>query len=322
MAGTLVSQGCNGMIRVSSGLLRGGIEHLTTDRKGYLQLHEKYGPVARMAPDELSYSDSAAWRDIYASHPSRPGGMVRDTAFYESLDEKDAIPSMFNANDKDHSRIRRTYAKAFSKQALAAQEPLITAHITRLMKIMPKQQDQLIDLVHIQFGLLRNSTILAALADLPILKAIFQLTLPHLVRRARATHFGWMKTKLDDRMASKTNRPDIVHFVMEKAGPEATISEAELRVNLPLVMIAQTESTVTVLSGMMAFLLDSPKLLQQLKDEVRSTFQTSSDINVATIEKMKVLNASSKTMTRSCPGFGCPIEPKPIQHASIFQIYH
>jgi len=35
-------------------------------------------------------------------------------------------------------------------------------------------------------GLIQNTEILATLAELPIIKAICQLTLPHLVERARA----------------------------------------------------------------------------------------------------------------------------------------
>ncbi|KAJ6133185.1 cytochrome P450 [Penicillium samsonianum] len=81
-----------------------------------LQLHEEYGPVVRMAPNELSYSDSSSWRDIYASNPTRPAGMARDPAFYNTFDENHAAPSLANANNMDHSRIRRIYANAFSKR--------------------------------------------------------------------------------------------------------------------------------------------------------------------------------------------------------------
>ncbi|KAJ5173380.1 cytochrome P450 [Penicillium capsulatum] len=288
-----------------------------------IDLHEKYGHVGRTAPNELSYSDANSWKDIYASHPDRPSGMARDTSFFSSLDEPGTIPSMFNANDKDHSRIRRTYARAFSKQAIAQQSSLIHQHIRHMMDKLYEQRHHPIDLVHMftfamtdimidmqfgeplgllestthhswarsQAGLLRNSTILAALGDLPVMRLLFQLILPQLVRRARATHYGWMNKKLDDRLAMKTTRPDIVHFVMEKAGPEATISEAELRVNLPLIMIAQTESTATVLSGVVAFLLDNPRVLRELQDEVRAHFKTSEEINVPATEKMPILNA-------------------------------
>jgi len=77
-----------------------------------LHLHGKYGPVVRMAPDELSYSDASSWRDIYASHPV---GMARDPAFYQAVDDPKAVPSLLNASNKDRARIRRAYAKAFSK---------------------------------------------------------------------------------------------------------------------------------------------------------------------------------------------------------------
>ena len=31
--------------------------------------HTRYGPIVRCAPNELSYADAAAWKDIYASRP-------------------------------------------------------------------------------------------------------------------------------------------------------------------------------------------------------------------------------------------------------------
>ncbi|KAF3800754.1 Cytochrome P450 monooxygenase aclL [Colletotrichum gloeosporioides] len=32
------------------------------------ELHEIYGPVVRIAPDELSYTQSEAWKDVYGPH--------------------------------------------------------------------------------------------------------------------------------------------------------------------------------------------------------------------------------------------------------------
>lgn len=32
-----------------------------------IKLHKKYGPVLRIAPDELSYASAQAWQDIYGS---------------------------------------------------------------------------------------------------------------------------------------------------------------------------------------------------------------------------------------------------------------
>lgn len=36
------------------------------------QLHERYGPIVRLAPNELSFIDAQAWQDIYTHHQGRP----------------------------------------------------------------------------------------------------------------------------------------------------------------------------------------------------------------------------------------------------------
>jgi cytochrome P450 len=298
-----------------------------------LYFHEKYGPVVRMAPNELSYSDSSSWKDIYGSHPTRPAGMPRDPAFWETLDDVNDVPSLFNASNIDHSRIRRAYSKAFSKHAIIAQESLIAEHVTYMIRNVYKQQHQPINIVDLfaytmvdimadlqlgeplrllddttyhyliksQFGLIRNSNILATLADFPFIKVIFQLVLPRLIKKAHVVYFGWMNTKLDLRFTARTNRPDIVHFVMEQNRPDAKISEAGVRANLPIISIAQTETTTTALSGLIALLSGAPQVLQQLQDEVRSTFHTSSDINMVAMEKLEVLNACINEALRIYP---------------------
>ena len=39
-----------------------------------LALHRRYGPVVRVAPDELAFSDPQAWRDIMGHRGSGGGG--------------------------------------------------------------------------------------------------------------------------------------------------------------------------------------------------------------------------------------------------------
>jgi cytochrome P450 len=194
------------------------------------------------------YSNSSSWKDIYASQPARPAGMLRDETFYRAFDNEGAVPSLVTASSKDHSKIRQAYSKAFSKQALVAQEPLIVEHVTCMLKTLCKQENPIniaetfafvttdigVDLqfgaplhlfddathhpwVRNHFGLVRGITILGVLAELPTVKAIFQLALPQLIRWARVFHFGWMNKMLEQRLCTKTNRPDIVHFVMNQS---------------------------------------------------------------------------------------------------------
>lgn len=93
----------------------------------------------------------------------------------------------------------------------------------------------------------------------------------------------------------------MVHFVTEQKTPGEALSEAELRANLPLITLARSESIGTPLSGLMALLLGAPHVLRKLQDEVRSTFQNRSDINMTAMEQMKVLNACINETLRIYP---------------------
>jgi hypothetical protein len=46
-------------------------------------MHLKYGPVVRIAPDELAYIDSEAWKDIYGQRPGKEE-VPKDPPFYDN----------------------------------------------------------------------------------------------------------------------------------------------------------------------------------------------------------------------------------------------
>lgn len=64
-------------------------------------MHEKYGAVVRVAPDEISFLDAKAWRDIYG----KAANMPKDPAFCETFEGPDN-PHILVANDSDHARMR------------------------------------------------------------------------------------------------------------------------------------------------------------------------------------------------------------------------
>ncbi|KAK0609726.1 isotrichodermin C-15 hydroxylase [Bombardia bombarda] len=99
-------------------------------------LHEHYGPVVRVAPNHLSFTDPRAWRDIYGPRhgpeymgdPENP----KQPVFYESL--KGIEPSILNADYSEHARLRRALAPGFSDKAMRAQEPLIGRYVSLLVR--------------------------------------------------------------------------------------------------------------------------------------------------------------------------------------------
>ena len=83
----------------------------------------------RVAPDELTFTDPAAWRDIYAHRTAKGGGgpgtmslPPKNARFYNASDR---IPkNILNASDETHALWRRTMAPSFSEGRMREQEPL------------------------------------------------------------------------------------------------------------------------------------------------------------------------------------------------------
>lgn len=99
------------------------------------ELHERYGPVVRLAPNHLSYTDPRAWKDIYghrsgpqhAHLPENPKSVVhyREPGFPRSI---------LDADRDEHARLRRAVAHGFSDRALREQEPLIQRYVEMLVR--------------------------------------------------------------------------------------------------------------------------------------------------------------------------------------------
>lgn len=84
-------------------------------------LHDKYGPIVRVAPNRLSVAPEIAWRDIYARRNPGQAEFGKDPDFFTNQQ------SIAAADRDSHRRQRRLLSHAFSDTALHAQE----VHIKR-----------------------------------------------------------------------------------------------------------------------------------------------------------------------------------------------
>lgn len=93
------------------------------------RLHGLYGVVIRVAPDELAFTSSDGWKDIYGFRRGKPE-MSKDTPWY-----KDAAAGMgiVSANREKHAYYRRLMSRGFSDAALQEQEPLVQSYADLLM---------------------------------------------------------------------------------------------------------------------------------------------------------------------------------------------
>jgi cytochrome P450 len=109
--------------------LKGQLVYKTTE------LHEKYGPVVRIGPDELSFTTPTAWKTIYGHRPSE---MPKSIAGHSHVPRNGGAASILTAAKGDHSRIRRSIAHAFSDKAVREQEHYLQDYVTVLITQLHK----------------------------------------------------------------------------------------------------------------------------------------------------------------------------------------
>jgi len=98
------------------------------------ELHERYGPVVRIAPDELAFSDAAAWKDIYGHRIGEHGNQDENEKWIVAYaGSKSAPRSLLSAPRTEHAFLRRLLSHGFSDRSLRAQESMIRGHVDLLV---------------------------------------------------------------------------------------------------------------------------------------------------------------------------------------------
>jgi len=94
------------------------------------KLHRRYGPIVRIAPNEITFAKAEAWIDIFqgrAGHlqfPKDPLWWARQPGHSESL---------LSAGFEDHARMRKLLHHGFTQRALRNQEPILQKYVGLLI---------------------------------------------------------------------------------------------------------------------------------------------------------------------------------------------
>ena len=296
--------------------------------------HEKYGQVVRVAPDELSFTDPAAWRDIYPQNFLRPQE-------YKDKPPGKAAENLISASEPDHARFRRILAPAFSEKSVYEQEAMITEHVNLLVRKLeeltkdgPMQNKAVVDVLKwfnyttfdiigdyiwgSSFGCLDHGVshpwieviaqfkvalIVGAFKFYPPLDKILDFITP---KSAMADLWMIWKTtedKISQRLALPDDRKDVISYMAagSEADPSHHMSLEELEINSMLLVVAGSESVTTVLVGAIHWLVRTPAVLQNLVREVRTAFPKEADITGTSLSKVLYLNAVIQETLRLCP---------------------
>ncbi|TPX17045.1 uncharacterized protein E0L32_012302 [Thyridium curvatum] len=315
-----------------------------------LEFHNKYGPVVRVAPDELAFLDAQGWSDIYGHRTGSKAGteeLSKALVFYLP---KGQAPAITTENRENHTVLRRLMSHGFSERSMREQEPIIGGYVDLLIQRMRERcvesdaysdeplagdaekqgRPKAIDLRQWYnfttfdiigdlafgepFGMLENARydswvelITETMRTLVVLAGFRYLGLetvlaPFLwfVQRSRREHLHRVKEKLERRMALDVERPDFIEGLLKKKD-EWNLSLDRLQSNANTLIVAGSETTATLLTGVTYLLLSHPEALKKVTAEVRTAFAAEEDITLTSVGKLTYMLACLNEAMRCYP---------------------
>lgn len=299
------------------------------------ELHEQYGPIVRLAPNEISFIDAQAWQDIYNHHQGRPN-FPKNPLWMAPADN--GIHSILSANDADHARYRRLLSHAFSERALRQQEHLLLSYvdllITRLRECALSPEIIGVDLVKwlnfttfdivgdlalgesfhcleearyhgwvsILFTQFKAAAFLVSLRLLGLGKPL-RMLLPKSLLKKRAEHASManerIHRRLDQGVSADTQRNDFMTYIL-RHNDEKGMNVPEIEATMRVLVVAGSETTATALSGIMGNLLQNPRTMKKLTDEIRHSFRHASEICAERVTSLTYLGAVIEEGIRLC----------------------
>jgi cytochrome P450 len=295
-------------------------------------LHEKYGDIVRVAPDELSFQAGEAWKDIYGHQSGRPDWQ-KDKRFYPlSLEESHSI---FQSKDADHARMRKLMSLGFSDGAIRSQEPLMKQYIDVLIKKLYNHADgsQTVDVtswfnwmsfdligdlafgepfgclsssdyhpwVAMIFAHVKTSAYANVIGRLPAGSWLLKRLTPQHLLDQQKSHYDLTQAKVSRRLEKTADRQDLLGSIMKQEGTTKGMTSAEIIANSGDFILAGSETTATLLSGATYFLLKNPDKLNKLNEEVRTSITSADDITLARVSSLDYVSAVLNEALRLYP---------------------
>ncbi|KAF2758906.1 cytochrome P450 [Pseudovirgaria hyperparasitica] len=274
----------------------------------YLELHSQYGEVVRFTPNDLSFTNEHAYKDIYGGKTANHTANPKSGSFYTKT-YGNTWTMLTEPDDTRHGQIRKVFANAFSDRALKLQEPLILklynfatfdimADLTFSEPLGLLQSNQYTPWVKAMFASIRNNQKTKVFKAIPVLRALAFLFLPRNFKKIMKENYRNSVERVNYRIANPPADYDMWKLVLEKGTD--VLQPAEMHTNAAIFMKAGTETTATALSGLTYHLLRNPDKLAKVVAEVRAQPDEAS-LNLLTLPRLRYLNACFEEGLRIYP---------------------
>ncbi|KAJ7510436.1 cytochrome P450 [Mycena galericulata] len=272
-----------------AGVAMAGKQHLY-----YQHLHQRYGDVVRVGPNELSFSSSSAIVPMLGIK-----GMPKGPWWDGRMPENKTVRSLLSLRDpEEHNRRRRIWHRAFSASALTEYDVVVRNRLAQLVEILTDSSGQSMDLTQwmgrfmydvmndIVFG---GGVELMRDGDKDGLYAMFDNFLPMALLMSHVPWIGELTTWVPgfaknvkkfrnyavncaiERKLHGSPRKDIFYHLIDEAGLEPVPpSLAQVISDSAPSIAAGAETTSTALCNLFWLLLSNPITYSRLQIEIDS----------------------------------------------------
>lgn len=304
------------------------------------ELHAKYGPIVRTAPNELSFIDPEAWSIIYGRKNKSQKPFRKN---YDSFNEtrSQIRQSLYLANDEEHAHARKFLNHAFSPEALRTQEPLLQKHIQELMDSIDKyRQRGMVDLqkwyTWVAFDMIGDNSfgepfncvldrshrawplmlararkavtfisgvknLMPSVPSFLVLSGRQKSLLQRTLLQSVVNSLDFDLGRVRSRIDSKPNRGDILSDLARRGDAKDSLDEKQVMANASLFILAGTQTVATLLCATTYLLTKNPDAMAKLIKEIRGHFPDESLLPLAKVNQMTYLTACIEEVLRIFP---------------------
>jgi cytochrome P450 len=300
------------------------------------ETHRHYGEVVRLGPDRLSYINPQAWKDIAGAGAGKRRENNKDpSTFGPDIHSARSLGSQPEV--MVHRSQRRVFAPAFSDKALKLQEPLILGYINSLVRIIRNhatdsptdgfdlvkllncttfdvmadlafgeplgllEQSVLTPWVQAVFNNVQRMSVSRVAREYKILSWFIKAATPKKITQGAQLHYNHSYERAEKRLdrGIDIGKPDIWKLAMEKTEDVSAVSKRQITAHAQAFMMAGTETTATLLSGLTFLLLKHPHYMRRLQAEVRALeiYQ----LNLENLAHLPFMNACLQEALRVYP---------------------
>lgn len=156
--------------------------------------------------------------------------------------------------------------------------------------------------VKLIFGFIKFGSRLSIIMHYPLIQKLFKTMVPQSIAKKRVEHFNFSKDRVAKRLEKGRDSEGIDLWDLVLSQPEGKgLSRGEMDANAGLFMVAGTETTATLVSGMTYLLLKNPEAMHKLTKEIREAFSTPDEMSIEGCAALPYLNACIKEAFRLYP---------------------